>query len=113
MKLLPSVAIQHLFLGETQVYMRGVASGSNGNHSGPLPSVGMYLDGLRTGADVGARHANLRRSQAGELRDGKRRNNGRARQNNQQRAHRREHRTLDEKINHRLCTWTALPASSF
>ncbi len=27
-----------------QVYMRGVASGSNGNHSGPLPSVGMYLD---------------------------------------------------------------------
>ena len=24
--------------------MRGVASGDNGNHSGPLPSVGMYLD---------------------------------------------------------------------
>ena len=24
--------------------MRGVASGENGNHSGPLPSVGMYLD---------------------------------------------------------------------
>ncbi|HET7925775.1 MAG TPA: TonB-dependent receptor plug domain-containing protein, partial [Rhodanobacteraceae bacterium] len=43
-KLLPSVSIQHLYLGETQVYMRGVASGSNGNHSGPLPSVGMYLD---------------------------------------------------------------------
>ncbi|HKP65400.1 MAG TPA: TonB-dependent receptor, partial [Casimicrobiaceae bacterium] len=43
-KLLPSVSIQHLFLGETQVYMRGVASGSNGNHSGPLPSVGIYLD---------------------------------------------------------------------
>src|SRR5678810_799410 len=30
--------------GFAQVYMRGVASGSNGNHSGPLPSVGMYLD---------------------------------------------------------------------
>jgi iron complex outermembrane receptor protein len=43
-KLLPSVSIQHLFLGLTQVYMRGVASGSNGNHSGPLPSVGIYLD---------------------------------------------------------------------
>ena len=43
-KLLPSVSIQNLYLGFTQVYMRGVASGSNGNHSGPLPSVGMYLD---------------------------------------------------------------------
>ncbi|HSN01326.1 MAG TPA: Plug domain-containing protein, partial [Rudaea sp.] len=37
-KLLPSVAIQSLYLGFSQVYMRGVASGSNGNHSGPLPS---------------------------------------------------------------------------
>ena len=26
------------------VYMRGVASGGDGNHSGPLPSVGTYLD---------------------------------------------------------------------
>lgn len=43
-KLLPSVSIQNLYLGFSQVYMRGVASGSNGNHSGPLPSVGMYLD---------------------------------------------------------------------
>ncbi|MDE2258511.1 MAG: TonB-dependent receptor, partial [Xanthomonadaceae bacterium] len=43
-KLLPSVAIQSLYLGFSQVYMRGVASGSNGNHSGPLPSVGIYLD---------------------------------------------------------------------
>ncbi|HVY85570.1 MAG TPA: TonB-dependent receptor, partial [Caulobacterales bacterium] len=25
-------------------FMRGVASGDNGNHSGPLPSVGIYLD---------------------------------------------------------------------
>ncbi|MEO8459942.1 MAG: TonB-dependent receptor [Dokdonella sp.] len=43
-KLLPSVSMQNLYLGFTQVYMRGVVSGSNGNHSGPLPSVGMYLD---------------------------------------------------------------------
>jgi len=43
-KMLPSVSMQNLYLGFTQVYMRGVASGSNGNHSGPLPSVGMYLD---------------------------------------------------------------------
>ena len=25
-------------------YFRGVASGGDGNHSGPLPSVGIYLD---------------------------------------------------------------------
>jgi outer membrane receptor protein involved in Fe transport len=43
-KLLPSVSMQKIYLGFTQIYMRGVASGSNGNHSGPLPSVGMYLD---------------------------------------------------------------------
>ena len=30
--------------GFAHVYMRGVASGDNGNHSGSLPSVGMYLD---------------------------------------------------------------------
>ena len=30
--------------GFAQVYMRGVASGGDGNHSGPQPSVGMYLD---------------------------------------------------------------------
>jgi outer membrane receptor protein involved in Fe transport len=30
--------------GFLQVYMRGVASGDNSNHSGPAPSVGMYLD---------------------------------------------------------------------
>ena len=30
--------------GFVQVYMRGVASGGDGNHSGPQPSVGMYLD---------------------------------------------------------------------
>jgi len=43
-KLLPSVSTQSFAPGFAQVYMRGVASGSNGNHSGPLPSVGQYLD---------------------------------------------------------------------
>lgn len=30
--------------GSVNVYMRGVASGNDGNHSGSQPSVGMYLD---------------------------------------------------------------------
>ena len=42
--LLPSVSFQAGTPGATQVYMRGVASGGDGNHSGPLPSVGIYLD---------------------------------------------------------------------
>ena len=43
-KLLPSVSYQSFGPGFALVYMRGVASGENGNHSGPLPSVGIYLD---------------------------------------------------------------------
>ena len=43
-KYLPSVSFQTLGPGFAQVYMRGVASGGDGNHSGSLPSVGMYLD---------------------------------------------------------------------
>ncbi|WP_425453216.1 TonB-dependent receptor [Sphingomonas gilva] len=43
-QLLPSVAFQSLQPGVTTVYMRGVASGGDGNHSGSLPSVGVYLD---------------------------------------------------------------------
>lgn len=43
-KFLPSVSFQSTAPSSTSVYMRGVASGENGNHSGPLPSVGMYLD---------------------------------------------------------------------
>ncbi len=42
--LLPSVAFQSAQPGVTTVYMRGVASGGDGNHSGSLPSVGVYLD---------------------------------------------------------------------
>jgi outer membrane receptor protein involved in Fe transport len=43
-KLLPSVSYQTAGPGFAQVYMRGVSSGGDGNHSGPLPSVGVYLD---------------------------------------------------------------------
>ena len=43
-KLLPSVSFQTAQPGQTNVYIRGVASGGDGNHSGPLPSVGVYLD---------------------------------------------------------------------
>ena len=47
-KYLPSVSFQGSNLGGApgfgNVYMRGVASGNDGNHSGSLPSVGVYLD---------------------------------------------------------------------
>ncbi len=43
-KLLPSVSITPISPGFGQIYMRGVASGGDGNHSGSLPSVGVYLD---------------------------------------------------------------------
>jgi iron complex outermembrane recepter protein len=43
-QLLPSVSFETTQPGSTSVYMRGVASGGDGNHSGPLPSVGVYLD---------------------------------------------------------------------
>jgi iron complex outermembrane recepter protein len=43
-KQLPSVSFQTLQPGQTTVYMRGVSSGGDGNHSGSLPSVGVYLD---------------------------------------------------------------------
>jgi iron complex outermembrane receptor protein len=44
-KQLPSVTFQNFGApGFTVVYMRGVATGGDGNHSGSLPSVGSYLD---------------------------------------------------------------------
>jgi iron complex outermembrane recepter protein len=43
-KQLPSVSFQTFAPGSTTVYMRGVASGGDGNHSGSFPSVGFYLD---------------------------------------------------------------------
>ncbi|MBU6371253.1 MAG: TonB-dependent receptor [Alphaproteobacteria bacterium] len=42
--LFPSVSFQNSTPGSANVYIRGVASGGDGNHSGPLPSVGVYLD---------------------------------------------------------------------
>ena len=43
-KLMPSVTFQTTGPNTATVYMRGVASGLEGNHSGPLPAVGTYLD---------------------------------------------------------------------
>ncbi|MEZ5531697.1 MAG: TonB-dependent receptor [Steroidobacteraceae bacterium] len=43
-KFLPSVSFQSIGPGAASVYMRGIASGENSNHSGPQPSVGIYLD---------------------------------------------------------------------
>ena len=43
-KQLPSVSYNYAQSGGTVVYMRGVATGGDGNHSGALPSVGVYLD---------------------------------------------------------------------
>ena len=43
-KFMPSVSFQTLAPSETSVYMRGISSGDDANHSGPLPSVGTYLD---------------------------------------------------------------------
>lgn len=42
---LPSVSFQSSGTpGNSVIYMRGVASGGDGNHSGSLPSVGVYFD---------------------------------------------------------------------
>jgi iron complex outermembrane receptor protein len=43
-KFVPSISFQSAGPGFANVYFRGAASGENANHSGPLPSVGMYLD---------------------------------------------------------------------
>ncbi len=54
MKFMPSVSFQSYGPGFTRVFMRGVASGDNGNHSGPMPSVGQYLDEQPITTIVGA-----------------------------------------------------------
>jgi outer membrane receptor protein involved in Fe transport len=41
---LPSVTFQSTGPSSTSIYMRGVVSGGDGNHSASLPSVGVYLD---------------------------------------------------------------------
>lgn len=52
--LLPSVAFQTSSPGSAKIYMRGVASGGDGNHSGSLPSVGVYLDEQPVTTIIGA-----------------------------------------------------------
>ncbi len=41
---LPTVSYTQSRPGIAQVYMRGIASGGDGNHSGSMPSVGVYVD---------------------------------------------------------------------
>jgi outer membrane receptor protein involved in Fe transport len=53
-KYLPAVTIQPTSPGFVGVYMRGVASGENRNHSGPMPSVGTYLDEIPITTITGA-----------------------------------------------------------
>jgi len=43
-KMLPSVSVQSGGSGFGTVYFRGVAAGGDGNHSGSMPSTGIYLD---------------------------------------------------------------------
>src|SRR5450631_179612 len=43
-KLLPSVSYQSLGPGQSQIYFRGISSGSDGLHAGSLPATGVYLD---------------------------------------------------------------------
>ena len=43
-KFLPSISFTSAGPGFSLPYFRGVASGENNNHSGPSPSVGIYLD---------------------------------------------------------------------
>jgi iron complex outermembrane receptor protein len=44
-KLLPSVSYQSLNPGQTQLYFRGISSGTDGAlHAGSVPATGMYLD---------------------------------------------------------------------
>ncbi|MBI1365580.1 MAG: TonB-dependent receptor plug domain-containing protein [Alphaproteobacteria bacterium] len=43
-KFLPSLSFQSTGPSAINLYMRGVASGGDGNHSASLPSVGVYLD---------------------------------------------------------------------
>ena len=41
---LPTVSYAGTRPGVAQIYMRGISSGGNGNHSASAPSVGVYLD---------------------------------------------------------------------
>jgi iron complex outermembrane recepter protein len=43
-KLLPSVSFQSFGPGQSQIFFRGISSGGDGLHVGPLPATGLYLD---------------------------------------------------------------------
>ena len=43
-KYMPSVSFQSLAPNQTDIFMRGISAGGTQNHSGPLPTVGAYLD---------------------------------------------------------------------
>jgi len=43
-KLLPSVSVQTLGPGASQIFFRGIVSGKDGNPAGALPTAGVYLD---------------------------------------------------------------------
>jgi outer membrane receptor protein involved in Fe transport len=43
-KLLPSVSFQSFGPGQSQIFFRGVSSGGDGLHIGPLPTSSMYVD---------------------------------------------------------------------
>jgi len=47
-KYVPSLGYQTAGPNETTLYLRGVVDGGNANHSGPLPTVGSYLDEMPT-----------------------------------------------------------------
>jgi outer membrane receptor protein involved in Fe transport len=43
-KLLPSVSYQSFGPGQSQLYFRGISTGGDGLHAGPLPTTGLYID---------------------------------------------------------------------
>ena len=43
-KLLPSVSFQSFGPGQAQIFFRGVSSGGDGLHIGPLPTSSLYID---------------------------------------------------------------------
>ena len=47
-KYVPSLGYQTAAPNMTTIYLRGVVDGGNANHSGPLPTVGSYLDEMPT-----------------------------------------------------------------
>lgn len=53
-KLLPSVTSQSFGPGQAQIYFRGVTSGGDGLHIGPLPTSGLYIDEIPASTVAGS-----------------------------------------------------------